>query len=359
MDNLEQKIRSVLSSISYGTTNLLDCEFIKFLEVKDDTASLYVLENENTQELQKSLKKADEELRKIDAINEIKIYSAQTEEELKQFHSTGKVVPQAQKPQRTSFLQNYKTIIAVASGKGGVGKSTVAVNLSLALQKKNYKVALFDADIYGPSLPAMLGVKNLRPQLQNNSLLPIKAYGLEFMSIGSLIEEKTSVVWRGPMVHQAIEQLIRDTTWSGGDFMLIDMPPGTGDIQISLSQLAEITGTVIVCTPQDVALQDARRAITMFEKVNIPIIGMIENMSSFICPHCQKQTPIFGKGGTEKESKNTKIPFLDSLPIDTAIRIGGDNGKPIVIAEPQGNIARVYDNIADNLLELLQAMETE
>jgi len=259
-----------------------------------------------------------------------------------------------QQPQRTAYLQNYEAVIAVASGKGGVGKSTVSLNLALALNKKGYKVSLFDADIYGPSVPIMTGRRGEKPSVSENRLIPLDSYGIQTMSIGNLVDENDAVIWRGPMVHQAVEQLLRDTNWGGGDFMLIDMPPGTGDTQLSISQLCELSGAVIVSTPQDVALIDAIKAAQMFSKVEIDILGIVENMSFFTCPKCGEETPIFSQNGAEEACKKVQAPFLGSIPIELEIRKGGDNGKPLMASNHDSPAAVSFNKIADNLVKVLE-----
>ena len=259
-----------------------------------------------------------------------------------------------QQPKRTAYLQNYEAVIAVASGKGGVGKSTVSVNLALALSQKGYKVSMFDADIYGPSLPIMTGRRGEKPSLSGNNLMPIESFGIHTLSIGNLVDENNPVVWRGPMVHQAIEQLLRDTKWPGGDFMIIDLPPGTGDVQLSLSQLCELSGSVIVSTPQDVALIDAIKAAQMFTKVEIDILGIVENMSFFACPKCGEETPIFSRHGAENSCSQINTNFLGSIPIEIDVRKGGDEGKPLMARNLDSPATLAFKNIADNLVRVLE-----
>ena len=259
-----------------------------------------------------------------------------------------------QQPQRTAYLQNYEAVIAVASGKGGVGKSTVSVNLALALAQKGYKVSLFDADIYGPSLPIMTGRRGEKPSVSENRLIPLESFGMHTLSIGNLVEENDAVIWRGPMVHQALEQLLRDTNWPGGDFMIIDLPPGTGDAQLSLSQLCELTGAIIVSTPQDVALIDAVKAAQMFSKVEIDILGIVENMSFFTCPKCGEETPIFSRHGAEEACQKLEAPFLGAIPIELQVRKGGDEGKPLMASNLDSPATTAFNNIADNLVKVLE-----
>ena len=245
-------------------------------------------------------------------------------------------------------------VIAVASGKGGVGKSTTSINLALALQAKGKRVGILDADIYGPSLPRLIGV-NRKPQTADKKLLPIEAWGLQTMSIGYLVAEDAPTIWRGPMVMSALEQMLKDVAWDGLDVLIIDMPPGTGDAQLTLSQRAELAGAVIVSTPQDLALIDARKGLNMFLKVNVPVLGLIENMSHFICPSCGERSDIFGHGGAKREAETLGMPFLGEVPLQMAIRETSDGGTPIVTSQPDSEQAKGYLAIADNLLRSLDA----
>jgi ATP-binding protein involved in chromosome partitioning len=251
------------------------------------------------------------------------------------------------------ILPGVKHTIAVASGKGGVGKSTVAVNLAIALVKEGYKVGLIDADIYGPSIPTMLDSVNEKPKLvkikEKNRLLPVVKYGLKLMSIGFLVDQNEAVVWRGPMAASALKQFMSDVEWDELDFLLYDMPPGTGDIQLTLTQSIPLTGAVIVTTPQDISIIDARKGAKMFEKVNVPVLGIIENMSYY--ESSSKRDYIFGQGGGEKLSKELGINFLGEIAVDTNIRIGGDEGKPIVLKDTASAAAGQFTEIAQNLAE--------
>ncbi|MBC9073732.1 iron-sulfur cluster carrier protein ApbC [Thauera sp. CAU 1555] len=245
------------------------------------------------------------------------------------------------------LLSGVKNIIAVASGKGGVGKSTTSVNLALALAAEGARVGILDADIYGPSQPQMLGIGNERPQsLDGKSMEPLEAHGIQAMSIGFLVDQETPMVWRGPMATQALNQLLKDTNWKDLDYLVIDMPPGTGDIQLTLSQQVPVTGAVIVTTPQDIALLDARKGIKMFEKVGVPVVGVVENMSIHICSKCGHEEHIFGTGGGQKLCADYDIPFLGALPLDLQIRQEADGGTPTVAADPDGRIAAIYREIA-------------
>jgi ATP-binding protein involved in chromosome partitioning len=248
--------------------------------------------------------------------------------------------------QGVQILPNVKNIIAVASGKGGVGKSTTSVNLALALAAEGATVGLLDADIYGPSQPQMLGISGRPESMDGKSMEPMLAHGIQAMSIGFLVDTDTPMVWRGPMVTGALEQLLRDTKWRDLDYLVIDLPPGTGDIQLTLAQKIPVTGAVIVTTPQDIALLDARKGLKMFEKVGIPILGIVENMSTHICSQCGHEEHIFGAGGGALMCKDYNVDLLGSLPLDIKIREQADSGKPTVIAEPDSKIADIYKEIA-------------
>ncbi len=244
------------------------------------------------------------------------------------------------------LLPEIKNIIAVASGKGGVGKSTTAVNLALALAAEGATVGMLDADIYGPSQPMMLGITGRPESIDGKTIEPMNGHGLQASSIGFMIDMDTPMVWRGPMVTQALEQLLKETNWKGVDYLVVDMPPGTGDIQLTLAQKVPVTGAVIVTTPQDIALLDARKGLKMFEKVGIPILGIVENMSIHICSNCGHEEPIFGTGGAEKMCKDYGTELLGQLPLDIHIREQADSGKPSVVADPEGAVAETYRAIA-------------
>ncbi len=249
------------------------------------------------------------------------------------------------KPAQTNLLPGVKNTIAVASGKGGVGKSTVAVNLAVSLAQDGASVGLIDADIYGPSIPLMMGI-NERPRLVNQKLVPLEAYGVKVMSIGFLVDPLQAVIWRGPMVSGALKQFMSDVQWNELDYLIFDLPPGTGDIHLTLVQTIPLAGAVVVTTPQDISLADARKAYKMFEKVNVPVLGIIENMSFYICGQCGHRENIFAAGGGKKAAEELKTPFLGEIPIYTPIRIGGDVGKPIVVSEPTSEQAMMIRQIA-------------
>lgn len=243
-------------------------------------------------------------------------------------------------------MENIKNVIAVASGKGGVGKSTTAVNLALALSSEGAIVGMLDADIYGPSQPRMLGVSGQPQSTDGKSLEPMESLGLQAMSIGFLIDEETPMIWRGPMVTQALEQLINDTRWRNLDYLIVDLPPGTGDIQLTLAQKIPVSGAIIVTTPQDIALLDARKGLKMFEKVEVPVLGVVENMSIHICSNCGHEEPIFGEGGAKRLANESSVELLGQLPLDIHIREQADGGEPTVVAMPDSRISEIYREIA-------------
>ncbi|HUB96727.1 MAG TPA: iron-sulfur cluster carrier protein ApbC [Stellaceae bacterium] len=252
---------------------------------------------------------------------------------------------QTQKP----LVPGVRAIVAVASGKGGVGKSTTAVNLALALHAIGHTVGVLDADIYGPSMPRMLGISG-RPRMADGKRLePMSNYGIKCMSMGFLVPEDTPMIWRGPMVMSALQQMLRDVDWGNLDVMVVDMPPGTGDAQLTMAQQVPLAGAVIVSTPQDIALLDARKGLNMFRKVDVPVLGIVENMSYFLCPHCGERSDIFSHGGARREAEALGVPFLGELPLDIAIRETSDSGRPIVVSDPDSPHAQVYRTIAERV----------
>ena len=332
----EEKIENILSSIIDIHTNqdLVSSDNVKSITIDDEIVSIELLlkypalnyHDELKDSIDNALSKAGVNYSNVSIKTKIKPHSTQS---------------------GVSPLPGVKNIIAVASGKGGVGKSTTAVNLALALQSEGAKVALLDADIYGPSQPRMLGAKELKPKGdENGNMKPVIAHGIQSMSIGYLVEESAPMVWRGPMVTQALEQLLKNTEWSDIDYMIVDLPPGTGDTQLTLSQRIPVSGAVIVTTPQDIALIDAQKGLSMFEKVNIPILGIVENMSIHVCSNCGHTEEIFGNGGGRKMAGSTDTNFLGALPLQLDIRTDLDEGKPTVIKNPESPAALIYQEIS-------------
>ena len=270
-------------------------------------------------------------------------------------HAHGHAAGAARGPGGPAGIPGVAAIIAVASGKGGVGKSTVAVNLALGLRDLGLKVGILDADIYGPSLPKLLAIREKPQTAGGTRLKPIVRHGMPVMSIGFLVEEETPMIWRGPMVMSALTQMLREVEWGSLDVMVVDMPPGTGDAQLTMAQQVPLKGAVIVSTPQDLALIDARRGIAMFRRVNVPVLGIIENMSTFICPHCGTRSDIFGHGGARHEAERLRVPFLGEVPLDIAIRQKSDAGEPVVASEPNGAHAQSFRAIAARVREGLMA----
>jgi len=258
----------------------------------------------------------------------------------------------ADESERTGLVPHVSHILAVASGKGGVGKSTVAVNLAVTMAGRGSRVGLLDADIYGPSIPMMLGARGVKPEIdaETGRLLPLEKYDVRFMSLGSLVDPEAAVVWRGPMVMKAVEQLLRDVEWGELDILIVDMPPGTGDAQLTLSQKVRLSGAVIVTTPQDVALADAIKGVSMFRKVDVPVIGIVENMSYFECPHCSCRTDIFGHGGGRQEAERLAVPFLGEVPLEMAIRDSGDRGEPVSAGGGSSACREAFAKITDRVL---------
>jgi ATP-binding protein involved in chromosome partitioning len=243
-------------------------------------------------------------------------------------------------------IPGVKNVIAVGAGKGGVGKSTVAVNLALALAQKGSRVGLIDADIYGPNIPMMLGLKS-QLATDGEKILPAERYGLQVVSMGFLASDDAPVIWRGPMLHSVIKQFFHDVRWLDLDYLIVDMPPGTGDVALSLSQTAYVAGAIVVTTPQQVSLSDSRRAVAMYQKLNIPVLGLIENMSHFVCPSCKHESDIFGRGGGEKAAADMEIPFLGRIPIYEPIRVGGDTGVPLLKSDPDSPVAEAFHTTAE------------
>jgi ATP-binding protein involved in chromosome partitioning len=289
--------------------------------------------------LHSSASKAVSQLPGVSRVS-VKMGSAAARPQTPSGHAHG---PQA--PAAAEFIPEVKHTIAVSSGKGGVGKSTVAVNLALALKQSGAQVGLVDVDVYGPDVPLMMGAKG-RPGMFDNKIIPVEAHGIRLMSIGLLVAEREALVWRGPMIHSAVQQFLRDVNWGPLDYLVFDMPPGTGDAQLSLSQVVPLSGVVMVTTPQEVALLDVRKALGMFRKLNVPILGIVENMSYFVAPDTGKRYPIFGEGGGQQVADEFGIPLLGQIPLEMETREGGDAGVPITVGQPDSAQARAFRNIA-------------
>lgn len=266
--------------------------------------------------------------------------------------------PRAAAQPKNQRIPGVQHVIAVASGKGGVGKSTTACNLALGLAALGLKVGILDADIYGPSMPKLLGIHGKPRLLENRILEPMEAYGIKVMSIGFLVEEEAAMIWRGPMVMSAITQMLREVAWGDLDVLVVDMPPGTGDAQLTMAQATPLAGAVIVSTPQDLALIDARRGVSMFRRVEIPILGIVENMATFVCPHCGETSHIFGHGGARAEAERLGVPFLGEVPLNMSIRELSDAGRPVVAVDSEGPHARIYKNMARQIWSALSGGAT-
>lgn len=353
MELKEENIRAALKGVNYPgfTRDIVSFGIVKDIKIADDAkVSLSLVLPKPDPELESKIRESTEK-----AVLETAGVSGV---EINISARPPKAPPaqaQAQaKEEQKAKLPDVKYYIAVASGKGGVGKSTVAVNLAMAMAKKRDKVGLMDADIWGPSLPTMLGTKERPHATDQNKIIPLKKFGMELMSIGFLVNEDETVIWRGPMVHGAIKQFIEDVEWKETDYLVIDLPPGTGDAQLSLVQTAPLSGGVIVTTPQDVALIDVRRGIQMFRKLNVPILGIVENMSYLEQPEGAEPLDIFGRGGGRRMAEKFEVPFLGEIPIDPKIRIGGDSGVPIVESEPESTAAKAFFEIADSIISSIE-----
>ena len=338
----EDKIQSILSNVIDENTgkDLVSADNLKNISVDDEIVNVELLLKYPAANFHEELKGVVEEALSKEGVNYSNI-------------SINSKIP-SHETQGVEALPGVKNIIAVASGKGGVGKSTTAVNLALALKSEGANVAIREADIYGPSQPRMLGVKDLRPrESEGGNMKPVMAHGLQSMSIGFLVDEASPMVWRGPMVTQALEQLLKNTEWEDVDYMIIDMPPGTGDTQLTLSQKIPVSGAVIVTTPQDIALIDAQNGLAMFEKVNIPILGIVENMSIHICSKCGNAEEIFGHGGGKDMAVDSKTNFLGALPLQLDIRTDVDEGTPSVAKDPDSQVTDMYQEIARKVAGIL------
>ncbi len=343
-------IEKLLSEIDnpFGPSNIMDDNVVRALTI-DDTSVRFVMEVDaaNAERMESVRLKAEEMIKAIDGVSSVS--------GLLTAHSAPTPPPDLKsakkKPAGPQRIPGIKKIILVGSGKGGVGKSTVTSNLAAALVAEGKKVGLMDADVYGPSQPQMLGIEGRPASPDGTIILPLTNHGITMMSVGLMIKKGEAIVWRGPMLMGAMQQMLNQVQWGELDVLLIDLPPGTGDIQLTLTQKTQIDGAIIVSTPQDVALIDARKAINMFEKLNTPVIGMIENMSTHICSNCGHEEHLFGHGGARLDAEKSGLPFLGEIPLDIDIRLASDSGTPIVTSQPDSDRAKAFSSIAQALIE--------
>ena len=349
-EDIQNALRTVMDPVS--GKDLVSGGQISGLVIKDRNVGFAIEIDPADAERMEPLRKAAE--RAVMALSGVSSVSAVLTAHNKAPEQTQpNTAPRGQAPTEPAgeLLPDVGAIIAVASGKGGVGKSTTAVNLAVALASMGKKVGILDADVYGPSLPRMFGITDKPQPLPDKRIAPLEACGVKVMSMGFMVAEDTAMIWRGPMVMGALEQMMREVAWGPLDVLIVDMPPGTGDAQLTMAQRVPLAGAVIVSTPQDIALIDARKGINMFAKTNVPVLGIIENMSTFICPKCGEQTNIFGHGGARAEADKLGCGFLGEVPLDVAIRITSDSGQPITASEPDGPHAQAYRSIAAAVLE--------
>lgn len=347
----ESNVLEALKNVTYPgfTKDIVTFGFVKDIIINGTSVSLTVDITSSADEVKAQIKdEATVELQKM-GFKEIGINIT---------------APQAPKQMSNSvsgknIAPHVKNFVMVSSGKGGVGKSTTSVNLAVAMAMQGKKVGLLDADIYGPNIPRMMGVADQKPEIHGNKVMPLKAYGVEIMSMGSLMEPGQSLIWRGSMIMKAIEQFLRDILWSELDVLVIDMPPGTGDAQLTLAQSVPVTAGITVTTPQEVSLDDSRRSLDMFQKLHIPTAGIIENMSGFICPECDAESDIFGMGTTEPVAKEYDTNVIVRIPIEPAIRVGGDTGMPVTYHKPDSETAKRYQTAASNLLAFIDKVNAE
>ena len=348
----QENVLEALKNVIYPgfTKDIVTFGFVKDIQIIDDTNITLTLDiTSSADEVKAQLKEeSTAELNKLGFEHVgINITAPEAPKQLSNSVSGKNIAP------------HVKNFVMVSSGKGGVGKSTTSVNLAVAMAMQGKKVGLLDADIYGPNIPRMMGVEDQKPEIAGNKLHPLKAYGVEVMSMGSIMDEGAALLWRGSMIMKAIEQFLRDILWSELDVLVIDMPPGTGDAQLTLAQSVPVTAGVTVTTPQEVSLDDSRRSLTMFEKLHIPTAGIIENMSGFICPSCETESDIFGMGTTEPVAKEYDTQVIARIPIEPAIRVGGDTGMPVTYHKPDSETAKRYQEAAKNLLAFIDKVNEE
>ena len=347
----QESVLEALKNVTYPgfTKDIVTFGFVKDINVEGKNVSLTIDITSSADEVKAQLTdEATTELKKAGFENiDINIKAPQPPKQMSNSMSGKNIAP------------HVKSFVMVSSGKGGVGKSTTSVNLAIAMAMQGKKVGLLDADIYGPNIPRMMGLEGQKPEIQGNKVLPLKAYGVEVMSMGSLMEPGQSLIWRGSMIMKAIEQFLRDILWSELDVLVIDMPPGTGDAQLTLAQSVPVTAGITVTTPQEVSLDDSRRSLDMFQKLHIPTAGIIENMSGFICPECSTESDIFGMGTTEPVAKEYDTDVIARIPIEPAIRVGGDTGMPVTYHKPDSETAKRYQEAATKLLSFIDRVQAE
>jgi ATP-binding protein involved in chromosome partitioning len=344
----EKEILRVLSEIQDPDLhcNIVELGFVKNLEIREGKVRFNV-------ELTTPACPVKDQL-KAQCVEKVKALQGVQEVEVQMTASVRATTPGANR----IALPTVKNVIAIASGKGGVGKSTVTINLVAALANSGARVGVLDADIYGPSIPLMMGTRE-RPHQHGEKIVPVQRHGIKMMSMGFLVPENQPVIWRGPMVHGALTQFLNQVEWGDLDYLLIDMPPGTGDAQLTISQSAPLSGAVIVTTPQDVSLLDARRGLMMFQNVKVPILGIIENMAGFVCSHCKEVTQIFRSGGGEKIAREMGVPLLGSIPLDPRVAEGGDTGSPMVNAYPDADVSKLYAKMAGDMAAQLSILHVQ
>lgn len=346
-----ENVLDALKNVTYPgfTKDIVTFGFVKNIEINGDSVAVLVDITSSADEVKAQItEEATKELQKLGFANVNVQIKAPTPPKQKSNSISGK-----------NIAPHVKNFVMVSSGKGGVGKSTTSVNLAVAMAMQGKKVGLLDADIYGPNIPRMMGVDDQKPEIRGNKVMPLKAYGVEIMSMGLLMEPGQSLIWRGSMIMKAIEQFLRDILWSELDILVIDMPPGTGDAQLTLAQSVPVTAGITVTTPQEVSLDDSRRSLDMFKKLHIPTAGIIENMSGFICPECDAESDIFGMGTTEPVAKQYDTTVIARIPIEPAIRVGGDTGMPVTFHKPDSETAKRYQEAATNLLAFIDKVNAE
>jgi len=347
----EEKVLDALRNVVYPgfTKDIVSFGFVKDVTVDGDKVAVTVEITSSADEVKEQLiRDCETELAKAGAA-----------QSFIQINAPKKPVERSNSMSGKNIAPQVENFLMISSGKGGVGKSTTAVNLAIAMAMQGKKVGLLDADIYGPNIPRMMGIEEIKPEVQGNKVLPIEAYGIEIMSMGSLMEPGQSLIWRGAMIMKAIEQFLRDILWSDLDVLVIDMPPGTGDAQLTLAQSVPVTAGVTVTTPQEVSLDDSRRSLDMFQKLHIPIAGVVENMSGFICPKCGEESDIFGMGTSQAVAEEYGSELLARIPIEPQVRIGGDTGKPVTYHHPDSETARRFQEAASKVIAFMEKVNEE